>query len=91
MEPSSPWATCHPPREVLQDESQRFASFVNPVQASIFIPMTNAPSGSEFINRELGQIAFNRRVLAQAENKATPFAGALEVSLHCQQQFRRVF
>ena len=25
-----------------------------------------------FLNRELGQLAFNRRVLAQAENPATP-------------------
>jgi len=40
--------------------------------------MTNAPSGSEFLNRELGQIAFNRRVLAQAENKATPLLERLK-------------
>src|SRR5262249_61918676 len=25
-----------------------------------------------YLNRELGQLAFNRRVLAQAENRATP-------------------
>ena len=25
-----------------------------------------------YVNRELGQLAFNRRVLAQAENRATP-------------------
>jgi polyphosphate kinase len=42
------------------------------------MPMTNASLGTEFINRELGQIAFNRRVLAQAENKATPLLERLK-------------
>jgi polyphosphate kinase len=40
--------------------------------------MTNVPPGSLFLNRELAQIAFNRRVLAQAENKATPLLERLK-------------
>ena len=34
--------------------------------------MTNYPIGSQFLNREVGQIEFNRRVLAQAANKDVP-------------------
>jgi polyphosphate kinase len=34
--------------------------------------MTNSQSGSQFLNREVGQLEFNRRVLAQAEDKSTP-------------------
>ncbi|HET7061481.1 MAG TPA: polyphosphate kinase 1 [Nitrosospira sp.] len=34
--------------------------------------MSGAQTGNQFLNRELGQIEFNRRVLAQAENKDTP-------------------
>ena len=40
--------------------------------------MTNGSSGTEFLNRELGQIAFNRRVLAQAENNAIPLLERLK-------------
>ena len=40
--------------------------------------MTNGSSGNEFLNRELGQIAFNRRVLAQAENNAIPLLERLK-------------
>lgn len=35
-------------------------------------PMINPSASSQFLNRELGQIEFNRRVLAQAENKDNP-------------------
>ncbi len=40
--------------------------------------MTNPPTGSQFLNRELGQIEFNRRVLAQAENKDNPLLERLK-------------
>jgi polyphosphate kinase len=40
--------------------------------------MTNLPTGSQFLNRELGQIEFNRRVLAQAENKDNPLLERLK-------------
>lgn len=30
------------------------------------------PAAKQFLNRELSQIEFNRRVLAQAENEETP-------------------
>ena len=43
-----------------------------------------------YLNRELGQLAFNRRVLAQAENRATPAARAAALPVHRQQQSRRV-
>jgi polyphosphate kinase len=35
-------------------------------------------TGSLFLNRELGQIAFNRRVLAQAENRTVPLLERLK-------------
>ena len=34
--------------------------------------MIKLPASSQFLNRELGQIEFNRRVLAQAENRDNP-------------------
>ncbi|MEK6708262.1 MAG: polyphosphate kinase 1 [Pseudomonadota bacterium] len=34
--------------------------------------MIKLPTSSQFLNRELGQIEFNRRVLAQAENRDNP-------------------
>ena len=40
--------------------------------------MTNYPTGSQFLNRELGQIEFNRRVLAQAANKDIPLLERLK-------------
>jgi polyphosphate kinase len=40
--------------------------------------MTNPQTGSPFLNRELGLIEFNRRVLAQAGNKDTPLLERLK-------------
>jgi polyphosphate kinase len=40
--------------------------------------MTNLPPGGQFLNRELGQIEFNLRVLAQAENKDSPLLERLK-------------
>ncbi|MEP7370601.1 MAG: polyphosphate kinase 1 [Nitrosospira sp.] len=40
--------------------------------------MPNLPTGSQFLNRELGQIEFNRRVLAQADNKDNPLLERLK-------------
>jgi polyphosphate kinase len=40
--------------------------------------MTSPSTGSQFLNRELGQVEFNRRVLAQAENKDTPLLERLK-------------
>ncbi|SFW11248.1 polyphosphate kinase 1 [Nitrosovibrio sp. Nv17] len=40
--------------------------------------MLSTLNGSQFINRELGQIEFNRRVLAQAGNKLTPLLERLK-------------
>ena len=34
--------------------------------------MTDSKASHQFLNREVGQIEFNRRVLAQAENADTP-------------------
>lgn len=41
-------------------------------------PMTNPSTGNQFLNRELGQVEFNRRVLAQAENKDNPLLERLK-------------
>lgn len=40
--------------------------------------MTNPSIGNQFLNRELGQVEFNRRVLAQAENKDNPLLERLK-------------
>ena len=40
--------------------------------------MTGLPTNSPFLNRELGLIEFNRRVLAQAENKSIPLLERLK-------------
>ncbi|SOD40603.1 polyphosphate kinase 1 [Nitrosovibrio sp. Nv4] len=40
--------------------------------------MTNSQPGSRFLNREVGQLEFNRRVLAQAENKDIPLLERLK-------------
>ena len=40
--------------------------------------MTNSQTVSPFLNRELGLIEFNRRVLAQAGNKDTPLLERLK-------------
>ncbi|MBA2659622.1 MAG: polyphosphate kinase 1 [Nitrosospira sp.] len=40
--------------------------------------MTNQSIGNQFLNRELGQVEFNRRVLAQAENKDNPLLERLK-------------
>jgi len=40
--------------------------------------MAKPPVTSQFLNRELGQIAFNQRVLAQAEDKANPLLERLK-------------
>ena len=40
--------------------------------------MTDSRVSAQFLNREVGQIEFNRRVLAQAENEETPLLERLK-------------
>ncbi|PTQ83470.1 polyphosphate kinase [Nitrosospira multiformis] len=40
--------------------------------------MTDSRASGQFLNREVGQIEFNRRVLAQAENEETPLLERLK-------------
>ncbi len=44
-----------------------------------------------FLNREIGMLEFNRRVLAQAEDADTPSARTPALSVHRQQQPGRIF
>ena len=54
----------------------------------VFIPTLAVASSSLFFNRELSWLAFNERVLHEAQDERTPLLEAGEVSLDFQHESR---